>query len=58
MCILFNIFQRFAVDKELTVAHGIIQGAPLIRGHNQEFRFISIKYNIELKFGLIEGWCR
>jgi len=48
MCILFNIFQRFAANKELTVAHEIIQGAPLIRGHNQEFRFISIKYNIEL----------
>jgi len=31
MCILFNIFQRFAADKELTVAHGIIQGAPIIQ---------------------------
>jgi len=25
MCILFNIFQRFAANKELTVAHEIIQ---------------------------------
>jgi len=46
MCILLKIFQRFAANKELTVAHKIIQGAPLIRGHNWEFRFICIKYNI------------
>ena len=32
-----NNFPGFAANKEMTVAHEIIQGAPLIQGYNQGF---------------------
>ena len=47
MCILFNIFQRFVTNREMTVAHEIIHGAALRRSHKKtELVWFGLRANL------------